>query len=110
MQVPSSGLLVACKLQVMRHADRAQPHIRMAQHDALGPAGRTTGVEDGRQGVRIVRGWPCMVALRFGQREDIGFVDRRTRWRQVRVLQRGQPCPGPDQQHRAAVGNNLDTK
>ena len=38
----------------MRHADRAEPHIGVAQHHALGPPGRARGVEQGREIVGIV--------------------------------------------------------
>ena len=57
--------VVAGQLEVMGHADGTQPQVRMAQHDALGPAGAAAGVEDCRQGVRIgVGGGQRCVRLR----------------------------------------------
>ena len=40
--------------QIMRDADRAEPHIGVAQHHPLGPPGRARGVEQGGQVVRVV--------------------------------------------------------
>ena len=43
----------ARQAEIMRDADRAEPHIGVAQHHALGPAGRAGGVEQGGELVGI---------------------------------------------------------
>ena len=98
--------VVAAQLEVMRHADRAQPQVRMAQHHAFGLAGRPAGIEDRGDGLRI--------GGRFGQRiasfrrlQRRAFLYLRAPGGQIALLQRGKPRGCADQHGSAAVRQNM---
>ena len=91
----------------MRHADRAEPHIGMAEHDALGLAGRSAGIEDRSERVGIMRGWrQCTVPL-FSSRKGLAFLQNTTTCGDVACFERGKAGLRPQQQHRSAVGEDM---
>ena len=93
--------------EIMRHADRAQPHIRMAQHHALGLAGRAAGIEDRRQFVGITRRRAEIATARFGLVPAFLLVQKPTGGRRVARLQRTEPRTGSDQHLGAAIGEDV---
>ena len=49
--------IVCGQAQILRHADRAQCQVRMAEHHALWPPGGAAGVKDGGEDVGVGIGW-----------------------------------------------------
>jgi hypothetical protein len=92
--------------QVMRHADRAEPQVGVAQHHAFGPPGRSAGVENRRQIVRRGAAWRQPLAERFGFGPYCGFLAA-GRSCTIARLQRRQPRGARNQQNRAAVRQNM---
>ena len=45
--------IIRREAEIMRHADRAEPEIGVAEHHALGRAGRAAGIEQRRQLMRV---------------------------------------------------------
>ena len=78
----------------MRHADRAEPQIGVAQHHALGPAGRAGGVEQGGKLVRIAgrRRQGLIPVLPVLQRDSVG-------------IGRDRPAPGFPAAPRLAISS-----
>ncbi len=90
--------------EIMRHRDRAEPEVGVAQHHALGLAGRSRGVEQG--GERIG------VAGRGRQRRDMRpgqfrFQQQSAVRRPILRLEQGGARRLGDEQPRAAVRQNV---
>ena len=90
----------------MRDADRAEPHIGVAQHHPLGPPGRARRVEQGGEIVGIAGRRRQRVGM-VEQRRAFRLVERRAAGRQVAGLERRQPRGAAEQQAGAAVGEDV---
>ena len=93
------------QVQIGGDADRAEPHIGMAQHHALRPPGGAGRVEQGGEILRVVRrkapsasAWSNRAALSSSSR--IGAGD-------VAGFERGEPRLAAEQQGCAAVGQDM---
>jgi len=87
----------------MGDADGTKPHIGVAQHHALRPAGRTGRIENGREIVRIGLGRRHAIALRsylalFRNTAGIG---------NIAVFQRAEPRFPGNEQPCAAIGEYM---
>jgi hypothetical protein len=90
----------------MSDADRPEPHIGVAQHDALRPAGRTRRVKKGGEVVGI-GGRRRQLLAPFEHRGAFFLPDRRAIARNVALRQSRQPRLAADQQACAAVGEDV---
>ena len=66
--------VIRCKVEIVRHTDGTQPHIRVAQHHALGLAGGTACVKDCRQFVGIVARRGQLGTFSLCQPEYFAFI------------------------------------
>ena len=98
--------VIARHPKVVRDADRAEPHVGMAEHHTLWPPGRSAGVEDGRQLFRIATRWRQGFGIARSI-ERIVFGQRSAIIRQVAGFERGEARGRRDEQPGTAVSHDM---
>ena len=98
--------IVGCHPEVTRNAIGPQPYVGMAQHHALGLAGRAAGIKDRGQFVRIGGTWRQRIgAARLLDR--LALTDDAAMARNIAGLEPVQPRRRADQQAGTAVGQDV---